>query len=68
MAKTPTTQATPRTTAAGSTPTPTQAENDAFVTAATAGTLPPAPWFHKADGSPVDPQSFDVTVGVPTWP
>ena len=51
-----------------STPTPTQSENDQFATQQKNGTLPRLPWYHKADGSPVDPQSYDVTVGSPTWP
>ena len=52
-----------------STPTPTQHENDSLAaTQATGGRLPALPWYHKADGSPVDPQSYDQTVGSPTWP
>jgi hypothetical protein len=51
---------TPQASAAeGSTPTPTQTENDAFATQQAASTLPKPPWFHKADGSPIDPKSFD---------
>ncbi len=68
MTTKPTMQATPRT-APTITPTPTQAENDAFATQLAAGTLPHPPWVHKADGSPIDPQSFDPTPpGMPTWP
>jgi len=56
--------------AEGSTPTPTQAENDAFATHQAAGTLVKPPWFHKADGSPIDPKcSIDPSPpGTPTWP
>lgn len=50
------------------TPTPTQAELNAFAGQLATGTVPPMPWFHKADGSTVDPHSFSVTVGAPTWP
>jgi hypothetical protein len=55
---------------AGSTPTPTPAENDAFMTQMAAGTLPRPPWFHKPDGSPIDPKcSIDPSPpGSPTWP
>ncbi len=66
----PTTQATatptPRT-APAITPTPTQHENDMFATQLAAGTLPPPPWFHKADGSPPDPPDAPPP-GTPTWP
>ena len=24
--------------------------------------------YHAPDGSPVDPQSYDQTIGAPTWP
>ena len=37
------------------TPTPTQSENDQFAVQQMHGTLPRFPWYHKADGSPVDP-------------
>ena len=46
----------PRTTST-ITPTPTQHEIDAFLTQP----LPPMPWHHAMDGSPIDPQSFDPT-------
>lgn len=55
--------------AAGSTPTPTQAENDAFATQQMTNSLPRSPWHHAQDGSPIDPKSFDPTpVSSPTWP
>ena len=50
------------------TPTLTQAESNQFATQLKAGTLPQPPWFHKAGGSAVDPQSFSPTLGAPTWP
>jgi hypothetical protein len=48
-------------------PTPTQHENDQFRIAQANGTLPFG-WHLKADGSAVDPQSFNVSQGSPTWP
>lgn len=51
------------------TPTPTQHENDQLAAALAVGApLPRLPWYHAADGSPVDPQSYSQTVGSPTWP
>jgi hypothetical protein len=69
MAKTATpTQATPRTTAAGSVPTPTQFENDQFLLAMSAGTLPHIV-VHVWDKSEIDPASPDPSPpGPPTWP
>ena len=50
-------------------PTPTQTENDQFALAVASNTLPQPPWYHAADGSPIDPQSPDPTPpGTPTWP
>jgi hypothetical protein len=53
----------PRTTST-ITPTPTQHEIDAFLTRP----LPPMPWHHAMDGSPIDPQSFDPTSKTTSWP
>jgi hypothetical protein len=51
------------------TPVPSQHENDSLAaTQASGAPLPLLPWFHKADGSPIDPQSYSQTVGAPTWP
>jgi hypothetical protein len=47
------------------TPTPTPHELAGFL--AGLGTTP-MPWHLKADGSAVDPQSFNVSQGSPTWP
>jgi hypothetical protein len=48
------------------TPTPTQAENDAFATHQAASTLPRPPIYHKWDNSPFqDPSQVPPT---PTWP
>jgi hypothetical protein len=49
-------------------PTPTQHEIDAFRVAQASSTLPAMPWHLKADGSAVDPQSFNASQGTPTWP
>jgi hypothetical protein len=49
-------------------PTPTPHEINTFLTQVASGTVPPVPWFHKWDNSPVDPQSFSQTIGAPTWP
>jgi hypothetical protein len=55
--------------AEGSVPVPRQSENDLFVQQQMAGTLPRPPWFHKADGSPIDQSSHDPSPpGTPTWP
>lgn len=48
-------------------PTPTQAENDAFVLALINGTLPHVV-THAHDGSAVDEQSPDPAPKTPTWP
>lgn len=51
----------------GSTPTPTQHENDQFVLKVIAGTLP-KPFYHAQDGSPIDPSSPDPTAKTTSFP
>jgi hypothetical protein len=71
--QTPQQQAAAEPRAAGTiTPTPTQAELNAFLTQQAAGTLrgtPSSPtWSLAPDGSPVSPGAFDPVQKSPTWP